>query len=639
MCGITGFWSLKPPSFNMHDIIHAMNATLQRRGPDGDGVWIDHDHHVALAHRRLAIVDLSPAGHQPMHSASHRFVMNYNGEIFNAPDLQKELKALGVIFRGHSDTEVIIEAIHAWGVEKTVKKLIGMFAFAVWDRENHELYLVRDRLGIKPLYWGHHHGVVVFGSTVTAIKQYPLIYTLNHEALQSYMLYGYIPAPLSIYNHIYKMKPGHMGVFRRGQEPIFKPYWSLDDVIKEGKQNSFQGRDDEAINTLEDLLRDSVKRRMISDVPLGAFLSGGIDSSTVAALMQAQSSSPIKTFSIGFDEDQFNEAPHARAIATHLKTDHTEVIFTAKEASHLVPDIPQWYDEPFADSSQLPTYLVSKVAKRHVTVALSGDGGDELFAGYTRYHTGYTMWNSLSKCPHGLRKILGFSLEKTPPGVWQCVNKVFPFMPKNLAVKAQKFSRVLRTESLQDFYQGLIWSQPRAHDYLKTTAPLPQAFMSHKDINHPVEHMQYWDTLTYLTDDILTKVDRASMATSLEARVPLLDHRLVAFAWTLPLSMKLRGGQSKWLLRQVLNRYIPSKLMERPKMGFGIPIESWLKNDLRAWADDLLSVKALEDNPILDSHKVHALWYDFLKGKHTETYFLWTLMMMQAWLKKDTSSS
>lgn len=638
MCGLSGFWSPKSnfSEDRLEKLALHMSIPLTPRGPDGSGVWVDAAHQIAFSHRRLAILDLSPAGVQPMASRSGRFIITYNGEVFNSTDLQAALQEKGATFRGHSDTEVIVEAVEAWGVQGTVEKLIGMFAFALWDKQEETLYLVRDRLGIKPLYWGYQKNTLMFGSTVSSLKAHPSMEKrLNEEALKAYMLYQYVPAPLSIYKDIHKLRPGHMGIFRKDHSPLIKPYWSLENVIQEARQTPFNGSEGEAVQALEELLKDVIKRRMLADVPLGAFLSGGVDSSLVVALMQAQSSAPVKTFSIGFELSQFNEAPYAKAVASHIGTDHHEMYFSMKEASSLVSCIVDWYDEPFADSSQLPTYLVSKIAREKVTVALSGDGGDELFAGYNRYHMGWNYWKYLQQVPFFLRKSLAFCLHKTPTKMWEIINQCVPSLPHSLAIRRQKFAQILQVNTLLDYYQSLIRTEGSAFDYLRMPSSLPPSFAPHPALQHPIEQMQYWDTLTYLPDDILTKVDRASMAVSLEARVPLLDHRLVDFAWRLPLHMKIRNGQGKWALRQVLYKYVPASLIERPKMGFGIPLEAWLKNDLRPWADHLLSMESLKENPILDPHKVHQLWKDFLANKYNEVYFLWMLIMMQEWLQKN----
>lgn len=637
MCGIAGFWNPQASDTHGHltTYLQGMSQALNNRGPDGMGTWVDPETQVGFVQRRLAIQDLSPAGRQPMESACGRYVIIYNGEVFNGDELRAHLAPRGISFQGHSDTEAILEGCAAWGVKATVKKLIGMFAFALWDKGTRTLYLVRDRLGIKPLYWGYQGSCLFFGSVVSSLLSHPLMKAAQDpEALKAFLLYGYIPAPLSIYQGIQKVMPGHMITLQIGKPPVDEAYWSLDQVIENAYHHPFTGTDQDAIEALDVLLKDAVQKRMLSDVPLGAFLSGGIDSSLVVALMQQHSTAPIKTFSIGFTEAAYDEAPYAKALAQHLGTEHHEHYFSIDQAASLVPNIFEWYDEPFADSSQLPTYLVSKAAKEHVTVSLSGDGGDELFAGYSRYHLGHKIWGHLGKLPYSLRHPLAVLCEKTPKAFWQGLNKILPFAPSQLALKVPKLARVLRCEHLSDFYQSLIWSEPQAFSYLKHPESVPKGFLPQGSVDHPVSQMQYWDTLTYLPDDILTKVDRASMAVSLEARVPLLDHRVVAFAWSLPHNLKVREGQGKWILRQVLQRYVPTSLTQRPKMGFGIPLGPWLKKDLKGWADDLLSVRSLADNPILDPVKVNGLWQDYCQGKHDQSYFLWTILMMQGFLKK-----
>ncbi len=590
MCGFTGFWDFKA-EHSREELLHlaeTMALEIKERGPDSSGTWCDEKVGLSFGYRRLAIIDLSPAGDQPMVSQSKNLVFIYNGEIFNAPELRDELKKAGYEFRGHSDTEVILAGCEAWGVEATCKRLIGMFAFALWDRRVEKLFLVRDRLGIKPLYWGFNNGILFFGSQPKTFFKHPKFKSeICREALTSYFRYNYVPTPQSIFKGIQKSIPGTITVIDRAGASQEIRFWDLREIICENKKienklnykniNSEITKD--MTNELDTLLRDAVKRRMVADVPLGAFLSGGIDSTTVVALMQSQSNHPIKTFSIGFFEEEYNEAQHAAVVAKHLGTDHHELYLTSKECQNIIPDIPNWYDEPFADSSQIPTYLVSRLAREKVTVSLSGDGGDELFAGYNRYLVGKGLWRWIENMPSWMRSAGSYGIKSLRPGYWDQLARVIPtkLRPRLLADKAYKLAEILSLPSNQAFYRSIIsyWEKPEElvlGGNEKTLYPWDKRDLP-GDL-HFIENMQFMDTLTYLPDDILTKVDRASMAVSLEARVPLLDHRVVEYVWGLPLDVKIREGKTKWLLRQVLGRYIPLNIIERPKMGFGVPIES-----------------------------------------------------------------
>jgi len=641
MCGIAGFIELKPglSADELRADVGAMAGTLAHRGPDGDGVWVDAESGVALGHTRLAIIDLSPQGAQPMVSGCGRFVLSYNGEIYNAPELRRELEKLGRSFRGHSDTEVIVEGCAQWGVEPTVRRLIGMFAFAVWDRESRTVSLVRDRLGIKPLYWGRQNGRLVFASELKAIAALPgWRPELDRQALAAFMRLSYVPAPMSIYQDIQKLTPGAILEFSGDGEPTTKAFWTLDEAVAAGEREPLDLGDDEAASALDDLLCDAVGRRMVSDVPLGAFLSGGIDSSTVVALMQAASSTPIKSFSIGFNEDAYNEAVHAKAVAAHLGTDHTELYVSAEQARAVIPELPMIYDEPFADSSQIPTFLVSRMTREHVTVALSGDGGDELFAGYNRYLQGAAIARAMGLAPRAARQALASALVSLPPATWDRFFDLVPASrrPRLAGDKVHKLAGVLAEDDV-GFYRELIsqwddaWKLVKGasrEDEILDDKLLRQRFGGH------VEWMQYLDTLTYLPDDILTKVDRASMAVSLEARVPMLDHRVVEFAWRLPKRMKIRDGQGKWLLRQVLARYVPKRLVERPKMGFGVPIDDWLRGPLKDWAEDLLDPVAMDREGWLESEPIQQKWREHQSGRRNWQYFLWNVLMFEAWRRE-----
>lgn len=614
-----------------------MARCIAHRGPDDTGEWVDERAGLTVGFRRLAIVDLSPAGHQPMHSASGRFVVVYNGEVYNYEEIRRELVAEGAApaFRGHSDTEVMLAAFEAWGVAGAVQRFLGMFAIALWDRAEQRLHLIRDRVGVKPLYLARFGENIIFGSELKALRAHPEFRAeIDRDALAAYFQFGCVPAPHTIYRGVQKVLPGTVVSITPQGEMKTTTYWSAAAAASRGVENRFDGSDLEATDALDALLRDAVALRMIADVPLGVFLSGGVDSSLVTALMQAQSSAPVKTFSIGFVETGYDEAPHAAVIARHLGTLHTELYVTPEEAMAVIPKLPHMYDEPFADSSQIPTYLVSALARESVTVSLSGDGGDELFGGYYRYFTGRRVWSLIRRIPRPLRSLAGRSLSVMATPRW---NGVFDrWMPRGLrqnraAERLQKLARILPSADQDAMYFALV-SQWRSVVLHAGTPELPLDDRSRWPVlTDPVERMMFFDQVSYLPDDILTKVDRASMAVSLEAREPLLDHRLLEFAWRLPLGMKIRGGQGKWLLRQVLNRYIPQELMERPKMGFGVPVGAWLRGPLRDWAESLLSKERLTKEGFLDVDAVHAAWEAHLAGRGDWQHHIWTVLMFQAW--------
>ncbi len=634
MCGIAGFLDLgrRSGTQELAALAGAMAGKLAHRGPDASGVFVDAEAGIAFGHTRLAIIDLSPAGAQPMHSSCGRSVITYNGEIYNAAELRPELERLGRRFRGHSDTEVIVEACAEWGVAATVERLIGMFAFALWDRQERRLTLVRDRLGIKPLYFGRQNGRIVFASELKAFEVLPGWQPeLDRDALAAYLRLAYVPTPHSIYRGIGKLAPGHVAVIDAEGEVKTSAFWSLEDAVERGKAAPFEGNDSEAIDALEALLADAVGRRLVSDVPLGAFLSGGIDSSTVAAMMRAKSNAPVRTYSIGFDQPGYDEAPHARKVAEALGTEHTELYVSPDQARAVIPELPQIYDEPFADSSQVPTYLLSKLTRDHVTVALSGDGGDELFAGYTRHR----FARGLSRVPAPLGRVLGCGLGVAGPAVW---DRLFDLLPakKRPGLAGDKMQKValMLGQGGADGYRSLVsaWNVPEA---IVRGAREPKGVLFDPGVARllpdPLARMQYLDTLTYLPDDILTKVDRASMAVALEVRVPTLDHRVVEFSWRLPSRFKLRRGQGKWLLRQVLYRHVPKALVERPKAGFAVPIGSWLRGPLRTWAEELLSERCLSQGGLLDAAPIRARWREHLEGSRNWHASLWTVLMFQAW--------
>ncbi|MGD9615216.1 MAG: asparagine synthase (glutamine-hydrolyzing) [Alphaproteobacteria bacterium] len=640
MCGIAGLWEqrgrMAPDA--LAAIAAAMTDTLVHRGPDAGDVWLDPQAGLALGHRRLSIIDLSPAGAQPMVSSCGRFVLSYNGEVYNADELRSELEAAGRRFRGHSDTEAIVEGAAVWGVEATVKRLIGMFAMALWDRRERVLYLVRDRLGIKPLYWAEFDGRVLFGSELKALRvDRSWTPELDREALLALLRFGYIPAPDTIYSGVYKLPPGTILQASTGARPVVAPYWSLQDIARQGQNARFSGGEAEAAEALDALLRDAVRRRMVADVPLGAFLSGGIDSSTVVALMQAQSARPVRTFSIGFHEHEYNEGENAAAVARHLGTEHTELYAEPRHALDVIPQLADMYDEPFADSSQLPTYLVSKMTRAHVTVALSGDGGDELFAGYTRYFRGQGVWRAIDAAPRPLRALAAGGIWALPPSAWSALGTVIPEprRPAQFGDKMHKLAGVLAGEpEASAFYRQIVslWADPAS--VVKGARERPGLLDDARIkslVPDFIERMQYLDTLTYLPDDILTKVDRASMAVALEARVPLLDHRVVAFSWSLPPAMKAGSGIGKRLLRSVLHRYVPRELVDRPKMGFAVPLDRWLRCELRGWAESLLDRHRLEQDGILDPTAIRRRWSEHLAGKRNWQASLWAVLMFQAW--------
>ena len=643
MCGIAGLWDRKrqSPAETVAANVAAMTETLVHRGPDAGDVWSEPGAGLALGHRRLSIVDLSPAGAQPMVSSCGRFVISYNGEIYNADELRAKLRSAQRRFRGHSDTEAIVEGAAVWGVEATVKRLIGMFAMALWDRSEKVLYLVRDRLGIKPLYWASVDNRVIFGSELKALRAFggwsP---DLDRDALALYLRFGYVPAPHTIYRGVSKLLPGSILTIPADRPPTLTAYWSLDAIAREGQNARFVGDEKEAEEALDALLRDAIGRRMVADVPLGAFLSGGIDSSTVVALMQAQSARPVRTFSIGFTERGYDEAQHATAVARHLGTDHTELYASPQHALEVVPRLAEMYDEPFADSSQVPTYLVAQMTRQQVTVALSGDGGDELFAGYQRYFRSELPWRAIGATPRALRGLAACGVRALPPNAWSALGTLIPepSRPAQFGDKMHKLAGVLAGEpEASAFYRPVIsqWVDP-AGILVRGREPPGPLEDSRVAALVPdfVERMQYLDTLTYLPDDILTKVDRATMAVSLEARVPLLDHRLVAFSWSLPPAMKAAGGVGKHLLRRVLYRYVPRHLVERPKMGFTMPVQAWLRHELRDWAESLLDQRQLEADGIFRPALIRRRWHDHLAGSGNWQAAIWGVLMFQAWKER-----
>lgn len=649
MCGIAG--QLKWPGLakqeSLLDDCKRMADVIAHRGPDDRGLWAAAESGVALAHRRLAIVDLSPAGHQPMVSASGRYVVVFNGEIYNHLDLRRQLEGLGRApsWRGHSDTETLLAAVDAWGLAEALRRSVGMFAIALWDIERQTLSLARDRLGEKPLYYGWqgqgNAAVFMFGSELKSLRAHPSFRTeINRDALALYLRHNYIPTPYSIYEGIYKLKPGCvLSISLECREPAIEAYWSALQVVVDGEGSRRQERSPrEAVDELEALLRSAVSQQMVADVPLGAFLSGGIDSSAIVALMQAQSERPVKTFTIGFHENGYNEAEHAKAVAKHLGTEHTELYVTPQEAMAVIPRLPTIYDEPFADSSQIPTFLVSQLARQHVTVSLSGDAGDELFSGYTRYTVASSFWRKLSRLPLPVRKIVARSITTLSPGTWsQLVGWLpSPIFSNRFGDKLHKGAGVLGSASIDALYHGLVSHWP-APSRLVVGGHEPPTLLTENvpslDGLDPVERMMTLDLLTYLPDDILTKVDRASMAVTLESRVPMLDHRVVEFAWNLPQSLKQRDGIGKWALRQVLYRHVPQSIIDRPKMGFGVPIDAWLRGPLREWGESLLDESRLRSEGFFYPELIREKWDEHLSGSRNWAYHLWDVLMFQAWLE------
>jgi len=641
MCGIAGFVGARPgiAGGNVDDVALSMAASLQHRGPDDQGIWVDPEAGTALVHRRLSIIDLSPAGHQPMVSADDRFIITYNGEVYSHQPIAAELAARGHRFRGYSDTEVIIESFAANGIEQTIARLIGMFAIALWDRRERTLTLIRDRLGIKPLYWGKFGELFLFGSELKALRAHPgWTPRIDQKAVAAFMRYNYIPAPHTIYDGVHKLEPGTILTLPWRGEPQIARFWDARAVARDGLRSPVCGGDAELTEQLEMLLEDAVRRRMIADVPLGAFLSGGIDSSTVVALMQGAGAGKVKTFSIGFEIPGFNEAPHAAAVAHHLGTEHTELTVTSRQVLDLIPRLAEWYDEPFADSSQIPTYLVSAMTRRHVTVALSGDGGDELFAGYNRYQAERNSWRILSLMPRALRHGVAAALTAVPPDRWTSLLSLIParLRAPQIGDKLHKIAAVLALDDADALYRRLVthWEPSQ----IMPQAREPRGMLDDKtvaqDFPNLLERMQFLDLVTYLPDDILTKVDRASMAVALEARVPLLDHRVVEFSWRLPRAAKVRHRTGKWILRQVLYRHVPPALVERPKMGFGIPLGEWLRGPLRDWADALLDERRLREAGLLDTELVGRLWNEHLGGRRNWQHLLWDVLMLEAWRER-----
>lgn len=662
MCGVAGYLGGLDQA-DPRELLNGMGHAMLTRGPDSGGTWFDMPARIGLSHRRLSIMDLSSMGHQPMVSQTGRYIITFNGEIYNHQALRAQLEATHPPdWRGHSDTETLLAGFEAWGLVATLQNSVGMFAIAVWDRHTSTLWLGRDRLGEKPLYYGWQgrgqQAVFLFGSELKALKQHPQFKAdVDRGALALLLRHNHVPAPYSIHEGIQKLEPGcllEVSLAKRTERP--RRYWDARAVMRSGERTPFTGTPEQAVDALEELLRTSIEGQMLADVPVGAFLSGGVDSSVVVALMQSvsrqQGRGPVRTFTIGFAEDGYDESPHAQAVATHLGTQHTALQVSASEAQKVIASLPALYCEPFADSSQIPTFLVSKMAREHVTVALSGDGGDELFAGYNRYVLGQRLWGRLERIPASIRNASAGILTGISPDAWdKILAPVQARLPSRWAVanvgdKLHKGASAMRADSTADLYRRLVsvWDDPtlvvKGIEGQRVREPMtvlsnPEDQAHGKDF---VQQMMELDMLSYLPDDILCKVDRAAMGASLETRVPFLDHRLVEFAWHLPLQHKLRQGVGKWPLRQVLYRHVPNELIERPKVGFGIPLHDWLRGPLRNWAESLLSHHRLEREGFFHPAPIRQKWEEHVSGRRNWAESLWTILMFQAWLDHEKAT-
>jgi len=651
MCGIAGAIEFNKRPDDWRNILTSMAKMLKHRGPDSEGIWFDESVGVGLAHRRLAILDTSEKGHQPMLSHSGRLVIAYNGEIYNFEMLKKSLSNKNIKWRGHSDTEVILESFEEWGVERSVEKFIGMFAFALWDRKEQTLHLYRDRLGIKPLYYTKNFNTLLFGSELKSLKTHPgFSNEINRDVLDLYFRFNYIPDPFSIYKDVYKLSPGHyikikIDEFQNSSfTPIPHAYWQAKKQTENSHNDIFTGTEDEAIDELNLLLRDAVEARMISDVPLGAFMSGGLDSTTIVGIMQDLSNRPIKTFTIGFGEENLNEAVQAKKVAEHLNTDHTEMYVTPDIAMSIIPKLSEIYDEPFADFSQIPTFLISELTRNHVTVSLSGDGGDELFHGYKLYHTGIEMWKKIGWMPGWLQSSMAQVIRGINVNTWdKYLYKLSPLSTEygsrgSFGDKILKLSDILPFHTPEQLYLNLL-SHWKKRDKLVVDG-IAQTTVYEDESQWPIYNdfslrMMYFDLISYLPSDILTKLDRASMAVGLEARVPILDHRVVEFAWSLPLSVKVKNGIYKWILHQVNHKYIPPKLMDYKKMGFTIPLDRWLRVEIKEWVEEQINETRLKQEGFLNYAPIKQKWEEHLSGTRNWQFQLWSVLMFQAWLENN----
>lgn len=645
MCGLAGFLGSGEYQDQGVSILEKMADQLVHRGPDNHGIWLDKNLGVGLAHRRLSIIDLSDSGNQPMSSHSGRYVIAYNGEIYNFRELRSQLNKSKIQFSGNSDTELLLAVIDRWGLDRALETFVGMFAFALWDVEESVLTLVRDRMGEKPLYYGWQGDSFLFGSELKALRKHPSWKgDVDRNSLAQYLRYNYIPGSLSIHQNIKKLLPGHLIQIKRTdgkwKSEKERSWWSLRSHAGKEKNELFSGSDKEAIDELERLLSEAVTGQKIADVPIGAFLSGGVDSSTVVSIMQKLSNRPIRTFTIGYSEADYDESKYAGNVAKHLGTEHEEWIVTPRDAMSIIPSLPSMYDEPFADASQIPTALVSKLARRRVTVSLSGDGADELFGGYNRHFWAPSVARRIKSIPRFLRNFCAYAFSSVSPSNWDGIfSKIGKIMPEKYYVrtpgeKIHKLVTLLSCNSDRDLYSRLVraWQDPVPVIGGSSRDTMEDHELLWTEDRSFAERMMLMDSVTYLPDDILVKVDRAAMSTSLETRIPFLDHRIVEFAISLPMDKKIRNGQGKWVVRGLLDRYVPKKLIERPKSGFAIPIHDWLRGPLRDWAEDLLSEKKLQEEGFFDVKPLRSVWKDHKSGKKNMQYYLWSVLMFQAWL-------
>ncbi|MEO8260462.1 MAG: asparagine synthase (glutamine-hydrolyzing) [Acidobacteriota bacterium] len=643
MCGIAGFWTPERAVDNGLPTLRRMTTAISHRGPDADGHWSDEAAGMFLGHRRLSIIDLSAAGHQPMISIGGRYVISYNGEIYNFGELRSELEAHAVRFRGHSDTEVLLAAIERWGLVAALQKSAGMFAIALWDRRERTLTLARDRIGEKPLYYGWSGRSFLFGSELKALRQHPdWRAEIDRAAIAVYLRHSYIPAPHSIYAGVRKVVPGTIVVVGPGRQLREQRYWSMAEAAEHGTSNPLAISETEAASELERLLQRTIRQQMVADVPLGAFLSGGVDSSLVVAMMQAASTRPVKTFTMKFDEAGYDESAHARAVAGHLETEHTELTVTPADALAAIPLLPEVYDEPFSDSSQVPTLLVSKLARQHVTVSLSGDGGDEFFGGYPRYAHIIGLWRKLRWTPYPVRLLCARALQAVPVSRWDAMLGCLPASSWAHTVangeRLHRLAAILPFASLEGIYRRGVGHRAGAEAVsLRSRADVTRLIWEEEypAIRHPLHRLMYQDSVNYLPDDILTKLDRAAMATGLETRAPFVDHRMVEFAWRIPAPFNYQNGRGKRLLRQVLDRFVPAAIIERPKMGFSIPLDEWLRGPLRDWADTLLGEVRLKREGFFDVAAVREQWSQHQQGRRHRHCLLWDVLMFQAWLERQ----
>jgi asparagine synthase (glutamine-hydrolysing) len=616
-----------------------MTQTLSHRGPDDSGVWLSQQASIAFGQRRLAIIDLSPMGHQPMMSANRQYAVTFNGEIYNFRELRTELERRGVRFRGHSDTEVIVEGFGQWGVKSTFTRLNGMFAIAAWDAGERQLFLARDRMGEKPRYWAIFDGLVLFGSELKPLRAHPgWKPTLSRGAIAAFLRHGYVRGPFTIYEGVYKLPPAGLVKIASGGGAEMGSYWDLAGAISQGQRNTLRADEEELVDELDALLHDAVSRRTIADVPLGAFLSGGYDSSTVVALMQRASLRPVRAFTISFENPAFDESKHAEAVARHLGTEHTTFPVSGAEALDVVPKLAEMYDEPFADPSQIPTHIVSALTRKRVT-ALWGDGGDELFSGYDRYQWAENVWRPSAKMPLAIRHLASSSIRVVPPGAFNSIARRVPYLRRvpRVGQRAHRLAQILSESSIDSMYYHAISHHQNPETLVKGSQEVRTACWG-QDLKvllpDPVDRMRYLDMCTYLPDDILTKVDRASMAVALEVRVAFLDHRLVEWVWRLPSFQNARAQPPKHLLRRVLARYVPDRLVERPKMGFGVPLPDWLRGPLRNWAEDLMNEAGLSPGDIFYVDAIRSLWEEFLSGDNERYFLIWNILMFQAWHRR-----